>query len=146
MSTAEIVAVEGDVVATPVEAVVEAVAMTPAVALEQVIANATKAGGVVRGLREVVNALDRKQALLCVLATDCDHDGYKNLVGALCRESGIPNVVDAVDGKTLGQLAGLFRVTPKGEIAKVIKTSSIAITNYGAQSAGLQFLRENLHF
>ena len=36
--------------------------------------------GLVKGLNEVCKALDRKQAILCVLAQDCDDPKYKKLV------------------------------------------------------------------
>ena len=36
--------------------------------------------GLVKGLNEVCKCLDRKQAILCVLADDCDDPKYKKLV------------------------------------------------------------------
>ena len=36
--------------------------------------------GLVKGLNEVAKALDRKEALLCVLAEDCEDAKYKKLV------------------------------------------------------------------
>jgi small subunit ribosomal protein S12e len=36
--------------------------------------------GLVKGLNEVGKALDRKQALICVLATDCHDPKYKKLI------------------------------------------------------------------
>lgn len=36
--------------------------------------------GLVKGLNEVLKALDRKQALLCVLADDCEDLKYKKFV------------------------------------------------------------------
>ena len=36
--------------------------------------------GLVKGLNEVCKALDRKEALLCVLAEDCADAKYKKLV------------------------------------------------------------------
>ena len=36
--------------------------------------------GLVKGLNEVCKALDRKEALLCVLAEDCEDAKYKKLV------------------------------------------------------------------
>ena len=36
--------------------------------------------GLVKGLNEVCKALDRKEALLCVLSEDCEDAKYKKLV------------------------------------------------------------------
>ena len=36
--------------------------------------------GLVKGLNEVAKALDRKEALLCVLAEDCEDAKYKKLI------------------------------------------------------------------
>ncbi len=42
--------------------------------------------GLARGLHESAKALDKRQALLCVLADNCDEPMYKKLVQALCQE------------------------------------------------------------
>ena len=36
--------------------------------------------GLVKGLNEVCKALDRKEALLCVLSEDCEDAKYKKLI------------------------------------------------------------------
>jgi small subunit ribosomal protein S12e len=36
--------------------------------------------GLVKGLNEVCKALDRKEALICVLAEDCEDAKYKKLI------------------------------------------------------------------
>jgi len=41
--------------------------------------------GLVKGLNEVCKALDRKEAVLCVLADNCDDPKYKKLITALRR-------------------------------------------------------------
>ena len=41
--------------------------------------------GLARGLHESAKALDKRQALLFVLADNCDEPMYKKLVQALCR-------------------------------------------------------------
>lgn len=48
------------------------------------------ADGLARGLRESAKALDKRQALLCVLSENCDEPMYKKLVSALCMEHNIP--------------------------------------------------------
>jgi len=44
--------------------------------------------GLVKGLNEVLKALDRKQALCCVLAADCEDTKYKKFVSV-----SVPHVV-----------------------------------------------------
>ena len=46
--------------------------------------------GLARGLHETTKSLDKRQALLCVLAENCDEKEYKKLVQALCQEHQIP--------------------------------------------------------
>jgi hypothetical protein len=55
-----------------------------------VLKQALIADGLARGLRESAKALDKRQALLCVLSENCDEPMYKKLVTALCMEHGIP--------------------------------------------------------
>lgn len=43
--------------------------------------------GLVKGLNEVCKALDRKEALLCVLAENCADAKYKKLVTVRCLSS-----------------------------------------------------------
>jgi Ribosomal protein L7Ae/L30e/S12e/Gadd45 family len=38
----------------------------------------------------IFQALDKRQALLCILSENCDEPMYKKLVTALCMEHGIP--------------------------------------------------------
>ena len=54
--------------------------------LQEVLKAALIHDGLARGLRESAKALDKRQALLCVLADNCDEPMYKKLVQALCQE------------------------------------------------------------
>ena len=58
--------------------------------LQEVLKQAVVADGLCRGLKESTRALDSRGALLAVLADNCDQQGYKQLVIALCAEHGIP--------------------------------------------------------
>ncbi len=58
--------------------------------MQEVLKQALIADGLARGLRESAKALDKRQALLCVLSENCDEPMYKKLVTALCMEHGIP--------------------------------------------------------
>ena len=59
--------------------------------------------GLVKGLNEVCKCLDRKQAILCVLADDCDDPKYKKLVtvsisshSKICKYRPLPRVVTSL--------------------------------------------------
>merc|ERR1719495_888067 len=77
--------VEGDVPsAAPLEA---AGPMGINEAIQEVLKQALIADGLARGLREAAKALDKRQALLCILAENCDEPMYKKLVTALCMDA-----------------------------------------------------------
>ena len=59
-------------------------------AIQEVLKQALIADGLARGARETQKALDKRQALLCILAENCDEPQYKKLISALCMEHGIP--------------------------------------------------------
>ena len=78
--------VEGDVPS----AVVPSGPMDINTAIQEVLKQALIADGLARGVREASKALDKRQALLCILAENCDEPMYKKLITALCMEHGIP--------------------------------------------------------
>merc|ERR1711908_34765 len=80
--------VEGDDV--PSAAPVASGPMDINTAIQEVLKQALIGDGLARGLREAAKALDKRQALLCILADNCDEPMYKKLVTALCQEHGIP--------------------------------------------------------
>jgi small subunit ribosomal protein S12e len=59
-------------------------------ALRRVLKAAIVADGLTRGIRESAKALDKRQAHLCILATNCQEPLYIKLVEALCHEHNIP--------------------------------------------------------
>ena len=59
------------------------------------------ADGLARGLREAAKALDKRQALLCILAENCDEPMYKKLVTALCQV-GIDSLFSLKDRVSFG--------------------------------------------
>merc|ERR1712110_286023 len=52
---------------------------------------------------------DKRQALLCVLAENCDEKEYKKLVQALCQEHQIP-LIKVDSNQKLGEWAGLCKL------------------------------------
>merc|ERR1719246_283468 len=89
-------------------------------AIKSVIKKSQANDGLVKGLNEVLKALDRKQALIAVLATDCEDAKYKKFVTAMAKAGGIPLM--------------------EGAARKVKGTSSVAIKNYGEETEDLSFV------
>ena len=96
-----------------------------------------------KGLNEVVKALDRKQALICVLAQDCDDAKYKKLVNALAKSNGIP-VIPVEKRQDLGEWLGHCKYDKEGNPRKVKNTSSVAIVEYGEETEALSYVLNHI--
>uniref|UniRef100_A0A674GAU2 40S ribosomal protein S12 n=1 Tax=Taeniopygia guttata TaxID=59729 RepID=A0A674GAU2_TAEGU len=72
-------------------------------ALQEVLKTALIHDGLARGIREAAKALDKRQAHLCVLASNCDEPTYVKLVEALCAEHQI-NLIKQEAGRMGGSL------------------------------------------
>merc|ERR1712115_132388 len=81
-------------------------------AVQDVLKQGAIQDGLSRGLNEAVRALERKDALICLLAENCDEANYVRLVEALCRENQIP-VLKIGDNKTLGEWADSAKSTAR---------------------------------
>merc|ERR1712047_2854 len=108
-------------------------------AIKSVIKKSQANDGLVKGLNEVCKALDRKQAILCVLAQDCDDPKYKKLVTALAKSSNIP-LIEVEHRNDIGTWLGHCKYDKDGEPRKVKGTSSVAIKNYGEETEALTFV------
>merc|ERR1719186_1874979 len=95
-------------------------------AIQEVLKQSLIADGLARGLREAAKALDKRQALLCILAENCDEPTYKKLVTALCMEHGIP-MIKVDSNMKLGELAGLCKLDQDVLIRKVEKCSGCVV-------------------
>merc|ERR1719266_1429742 len=123
--------VEGDV---PSEAPVAASGpMDINTALQEVLKQSLIADGLARGIREAAKALDKRQALLCVLAENCDEPQYKKLVTALCMEHGIP-LIKVDSNMKLGE----------GAARKVVKCSAAVIRDWGQEGPAHDVVTEYL--
>merc|ERR1712212_532778 len=133
--------VEGDVPsAAPVEA---AGPMGINEAIQEVLKQALIADGLARGLREAAKALDKRQALLCILAENCDEPMYKKLITALCMEHGIP-LIKVDSNMKLGEWSGLCKIDREGKARKVVKCSSCVIRDWGKEGPAHDVLQEYL--
>merc|ERR1719240_2062455 len=110
-------------------------------ALKSVVKKSMAAEGLVKGLNQVGKALDRKDAHLCILATDCDDPKYKKLITALAKQNNIP-LIEVAQRETLGEWLGQCKYDKEGNARHVRGASSCVIKDYGEQSEALTFLED----
>jgi len=119
--------------------------------LQEVLKSAARNDGLARGLRgnqqnsspflfiirlfyiESVKALDRREAHLCVLASNCDEANYVKLIEALCAEHNI-NLLRVDDNKKLGEWAGLCKLDKDGKARKVVRCSCCVVRDFGDET------------
>jgi len=111
-------------------------------ALKEVLKKALIHDGLSRGLHECAKALDRRQAHLCALASNCSEPAYIKLVEALCLEHGI-NLIKVPDSQQLGQWAGLCKIDKEGVPRKVVACSCVVVKDFGEESEALNVLMEH---
>ena len=99
--------------------------------------------GLVKGLNEVCKALDRKEAVLCVLAENCDDPKYKKLITALAKANSIP-VITIENRNDIGEWLGHCKYDKEGKARKVKGTSSVAIKDFGEETAALAFVLNHI--
>lgn len=99
--------------------------------------------GLVKGLNEVVKALDRKEALLCVLAEDCEDAKYKKLVTSLCKANNIP-LLEVEKRLEIGEWLGQCKYDKQGVSRRVKGCSSVAIKDYGEETEALNFVLNHI--
>ena len=116
------------------------VAMDLFTAVKDVLKKALISNKLARGIHEAAKALDRRQAMLCVLSTKCDEPAYTRLVEALCTEHSINLLKVDVEAKTLGEWAGLCTIDKEGKARKVVPCSCVVVKEYGEDSEGVDFI------
>lgn len=95
--------------------------------------------GLVKGLNEVVKALDRKEALLCVLAEDCEDAKYKKLVTSMCKTNNIP-LLEVEKRTEIGEWLGQCKYDKEGVSRRIKGCSSVAVKDYGEETEALNFV------
>ena len=90
-------------------------------------------------MNEVVKALDRKEAQLCLLADNCEEAKYKELVEAFCAQNNIP-LIHVSERNKLGEWLGIFKRDEEGKIRKLRGVSSLAIKDFGESSSALEYV------
>merc|ERR1712146_746321 len=87
--------------------------------LQKVLTASIFANTIARGLNESCKASEYehdsedRRAVLCVLAKNCQDDGYKKLVAALCKTWKI-KLMEVDSREDLGKWAGLFKTDASG--------------------------------
>merc|ERR1711931_194859 len=131
-----------DVVAAAAPAVAAAGGpMDVSTALQEVLKTALIHDGLARGIRECAKALDKREAVLCVLANNCNEPMYKRLVEALCVEHEI-NIMKVEDNKKLGEWAGLCKIDKEGNARKVVGCSCVVVKDYGKEGQAHDVLND----
>jgi small subunit ribosomal protein S12e len=130
-----------DEVETPIEIVEETIADL-STAIRKVLKIAKGKDGLVRGIHEVVKALEQNKVKVCFLAATVNEDEYKKLISALCKEKQVP-LVEVADNKKLGEWAGLCKIDKDGAARKVVGASCVAVTNFGEESLALKIRKGN---
>jgi len=115
--------------------------MDVSTALQEVLKTALIHDGLARGIRECAKALDKREAVLCVLANNCNEPMYKRLVEALCVEHEI-NIMKVEDNKKLGEWAGLCKIDKEGSARKVVGCSCVVVKDYGKETQAHDVLNE----
>ncbi|XP_040596701.1 40S ribosomal protein S12-like [Mesocricetus auratus] len=109
--------------------------------VQEVLKTALIHDGLARGIREAAKALDKRQAHLCVLASNCDEPMYVKLVEALCAEHQI-NLIKVDDNKKLGEWVGLCKIDREGKPRKVVGCSCVVVKDYGKESQAKDVIEE----
>ena len=111
-------------------------------ALQEVLKTALIHDGLACGIREAAKALDKRQAHLCVLASNCD---VCELVcqaggGTLCWASNQPD--KGWYNKKLGEWVGLCKIDREGKPRKVVGCSCVVVKDYGKESQAKDVIEE----
>ena len=122
---------------------VEEVVADLSTAIRKVLKISRSKDGLVRGIHEVVKALETQKAKVVFLASSVNDANYKKLVEALAKEKQVP-VVEVADNKTLGEWAGLCKIDQDGAARKVVGASCVAVTDFGGDSLALTFLKSQV--
>jgi len=106
-----------------------------ATSLQKVLSASMFANTLARGLNEACKALEfehdseDRRAVLCVLAKNCQDDGYKKLVTALCKTWKI-KLLEVDSREDLGKMAGLFKSDASGVARKVRPCSCVVVRSW----------------
>ena len=82
-----------------------------------------------RGLMKTIEALEGKEALMCILAENCDEVEYKKQIQDLCQEHSIPLVI-VPDNMRLGRIAAFRMLDSEGNKIKGVPCHSMIVHSH----------------
>ena len=134
----------------PVEDPIQEAPLNKETAIQKALKIALTRGSVVKGISEVLKALEAQKVKVIFLAEDCDNDQYKNTLNALANEFKVPVLtIDSweklKDFCRLGLLSTTIRelAEKKGKEGKIKpRCSSCAILDWGEESDAKEFLEK----
>ena len=112
-------------------------------ALQEVLKKALVVDGLARGIHEAAKALDKRQAHLCVLASNCTEPAYLKLIEALCAEHGIA-LIKVEDNKKLGEMVGLCKIDKEGNPRKIVGCSCVVVKDVGDGQDAFEVILDHL--
>ncbi|CRK98475.1 CLUMA_CG011832, isoform A [Clunio marinus] len=112
-------------------------------ALQEVLKKSLVSDGLVHGIHQACKVLDKRQAVLCILAESCDEPQYKQLITALCSEHQIP-LIRVDSSKKLGEWSGLCKIDKEGKPRKICGCSCVVIKNFGEETGALEIVKNHL--
>ena len=134
----------------PVEEQVQEVPLDRETAIQKALKVALTRGTVVKGISEVLKALEAKKVKVVFLAENCDNDQYKETITALAKEHKVPVLMvdtweNLKDYCRLGLLSSTIKeiAEKKNKEAKIKpRCSSAAILDWGEESDAKKYLEE----
>lgn len=111
-------------------------------ALRETLRAACRHDMAARGLRECVKALDRRQAMFCVLAESCNEPAYVKLIEGLCSENSI-DLIKVADSKKLGQWVGFCKQDKNGDVRKVVGCSCVVVREFPEETLATRTLMDH---
>ncbi len=129
---------------------VQEVPLNKETAIQKALKIALTRGSVVKGISEVLKALEAQKVKVVFLAEDCDNDQYKTTINALAKEVKVPVVgIDSweklKDFCRLSLLSSTIRevAEKKNKEGKIKpRCSSCAILDWGEESDAKAFLEK----
>ena len=129
---------------------VQEVPLNKETAIQKALKIALTRGSVVKGISEVLKALEAQKVKVVFLAEDCDNDQYKTTINVLAKEVKVPVVgIDSweklKDFCRLGLLSSTIRevAEKKNKEGKIKpRCSSCAILDWGEESDAKAFLEK----